>query len=151
MAKYSPVRLVADSRLRLPLTSRLVQSARETPVWVLTGLDAPQDAEHALADCGVAVLRSPRNAGRLDLDGALKALAAKGVTRLMVEGGPTLAAAFVAADLVDEAVLLHSATVVGPGGIDALDSAARDMLLGRLKPFTSTAVGADRDDRYERR
>jgi diaminohydroxyphosphoribosylaminopyrimidine deaminase/5-amino-6-(5-phosphoribosylamino)uracil reductase len=151
MASYSPVRLVADARLRLPLTSRLVQTARETPVWVLTGVDAPPDAARALADRGVAVLRVPGSGGRLDLEGALKGLAAKGIARLMVEGGPTLAAAFVAADLVDEAVLFHSATAVGSEGIDALDSVARAMLLERLKLITSTAVGADRDDRYEHR
>jgi diaminohydroxyphosphoribosylaminopyrimidine deaminase / 5-amino-6-(5-phosphoribosylamino)uracil reductase len=151
MAKYSPVRLIADSRLRLPLGSQLVRGARETPVWVLTALDVPQDAERALASHGVEVLREPAGTGRLDLEAALKALAGKGITRVMVEGGPTLAAAFIAADLVDEAVLLHSATTIGPDGIDALDSAARAMLLERLKPFTSTAVGADREDRYGRR
>ncbi|HEX3939764.1 MAG TPA: bifunctional diaminohydroxyphosphoribosylaminopyrimidine deaminase/5-amino-6-(5-phosphoribosylamino)uracil reductase RibD [Xanthobacteraceae bacterium] len=151
MAKFSPGRVVADSRLRLPLGSRLVRSAHETPVWVLTGLDAPQDAERALAAHGVAVLRLPGSAGRLDLEGALKILAGKGITRVMVEGGPTLAAAFIGADLVDDAALFYSPTVVGPDGIDALDSAARAMLLERLKLFTSTAVGADRDDRYARR
>ena len=47
----------------------------------------------------------------------------------MVEGGPTLAAAFIAADLVDEAILFHSAKVVGADGIDALDSAAAMTML----------------------
>ena len=151
MEKYSPMRLVADCRLRLPLGSRLVRNARETPVWVLTGLDAPQAAELALSTHGVEVLRAPASAGRLDLAGALQILAGKGITRVMVEGGPTLAAAFIGADLVDEAVLLHSATTIGPEGIDALDSAARAMLMERLKQVASEPVGADREDRYERR
>ena len=51
---------------------------------------------------------------------------ASGITRLMVEGGPTLAAAFIAADLVDEAILFHSAKVVGADGIDALDGCGYD-------------------------
>ena len=51
----------------------------------------------------------------------------------MVEGGPTLAAAFIAADLVDEAVLFHSDKVVGADGIEALDAAALAMLKQRLK------------------
>ena len=51
----------------------------------------------------------------------LKLLAERGITRLMVEGGPTLAAAFVTADLVDEAVLFQSPKVVGADGIDALE------------------------------
>ena len=52
----------------------------------------------------------------------LELLAARGITRLMVEGGPTLAAALIAADLVDEAVLFHAAKVVGAEGLDALDA-----------------------------
>ena len=92
MEKYSPVRVVADSMLRLPLTSRLVRSAREVPVWVLAGTDAPQDAEFKLLASGVEVLRSPESTDPLNLKDALEFLAAKGITRLMVEGGPTLAA-----------------------------------------------------------
>ena len=56
MAKDSPVRIVADSMLRLPVNSRLVQSAYETPVWALTGLAAPQESEFILLPLGVEVL-----------------------------------------------------------------------------------------------
>jgi diaminohydroxyphosphoribosylaminopyrimidine deaminase / 5-amino-6-(5-phosphoribosylamino)uracil reductase len=150
MAKDSPVRVVADSMLRLPLNSRLVQSARETPVWALTGLAAPQTAEFALLPLGVGVLRLPQSAGRLDLKAGLKFLAAKGITRLMVEGGPTLAAAFIAADLVDEAVLFHSPKIVGPDGIDALATDAMEALTKRLKQVGSEPVGPDRQVDYVR-
>jgi diaminohydroxyphosphoribosylaminopyrimidine deaminase/5-amino-6-(5-phosphoribosylamino)uracil reductase len=77
MAKNSPVRIVADSMLRLPVNSRLLQSAYETPVWALAGLAAPQAAEAALLPLGVAVLRSPQSAGRLDLKDGLECLAAR--------------------------------------------------------------------------
>jgi diaminohydroxyphosphoribosylaminopyrimidine deaminase / 5-amino-6-(5-phosphoribosylamino)uracil reductase len=151
MAKASPVRIVADSMLRLPVNSRLVRSARETPVWALTGLGAPQDSEFALLPLGVEVLRSPQSAGRLDLKDGLEFLAAKGITRLMVEGGPTLAAAFVAADLVDEAVLFHSPKIVGPDGIDALATEAMEALTRQLKQIGSEPVGPDRQVNYARR
>jgi diaminohydroxyphosphoribosylaminopyrimidine deaminase/5-amino-6-(5-phosphoribosylamino)uracil reductase len=150
MAKDSPVRIVADSMLRLPVNSRLVRSAYETPVWALTGLAAPQAAEFALLPLDVEVLRSPKSAGRLDLKDGLECLAAKGITRLMVEGGPTLAAAFVAADLVDEAVLFHSPKIVGPDGIDALASGAMEALTRRLKQVSSEPVGPDRQVNYVR-
>ncbi len=151
MAKNSPVRVVFDSGLRLPVNSRLVQTARETPVWALAGPRAPQEAELKLQAHGVEVLRSPESADRLDLGNGLRVLAAKGITRLMVEGGPTLAAAFIAADLVDEAILFHSAKIVGPDGIDALDQASLAKLTGRLKHRSSAPVGPDRADLYERR
>jgi diaminohydroxyphosphoribosylaminopyrimidine deaminase/5-amino-6-(5-phosphoribosylamino)uracil reductase len=150
MAKQSPVRVVADSMLRLPVKSRLVQSAYETPVWALTGIAAPQEAEFHLLQLGVEVLRSPESARRLDLKNGLEFLAAKGITRLMVEGGPTLAAGFVAADLVDEAVLFHSPKIIGPDGIDALAPGAMGALTAKLKQVTSDLVAADRQDIYLR-
>ena len=151
MAKNSPVRIVADSILRLPIGARLVQSACDTPVWVLTGAAAPQEAENVLQAHGVKVLRLPESTDPLALKDGLEFLAAKGITRLLVEGGPTLAAAFIAADLVDEAILFHSAKVVGADGVDALDAAALATLAERLNRVTSEAVGADRQDLYERR
>jgi diaminohydroxyphosphoribosylaminopyrimidine deaminase/5-amino-6-(5-phosphoribosylamino)uracil reductase len=81
----------------------------------------------------------------------IKRLAAGGITRLMVEGGPRLASALLAADLVDEAVLFHSATVVGAAGIEALDAAAMGALTKRLACINEEPVGPDRQRRYERR
>ena len=151
MAKYSPVRVVADSMLRLPLDSRLVKSAYETPVWVIAGMSAPQQAEFRLLPLGVEVLRSPDSTDPLDLKDALGFLSAKGITRLMVEGGPTLAAAMIEADLVDEAVLLHSAKVIGPDGIEALDAGASAMLKQRLKLVATEPIGPDRQENFVRR
>jgi diaminohydroxyphosphoribosylaminopyrimidine deaminase / 5-amino-6-(5-phosphoribosylamino)uracil reductase len=151
MAKDSPVRVIADSMLRLPLHSQLVRSARDVPVWALTGTSAPQDAEFKLLASGVEVLRSPGSADPLDLQDALEVLAAKGVTRLMVEGGPMLAAAFLAADLVDEAIVFHSDKVVGPDGIDALDGSAMTVLRQRLEPTNSQQIGPDRQQIFERK
>jgi diaminohydroxyphosphoribosylaminopyrimidine deaminase/5-amino-6-(5-phosphoribosylamino)uracil reductase len=96
------------------------------------------------------VLRVASPGGGLDLAAVLRLLAARGVTRLMVEGGPTLAAALLRADLVDEAVLFHSAKIIGARGIDALNPVAEAALMRRLKPVGSEPVGADRQDRYER-
>ena len=150
MAKNSPVRVVLDSALRLPLGSRLVQTARETPVWVIAGTTAPRPAEEALRAKGVEVLRAAASSDRLDLAAVLKLLAGRGITRLMVEGGPTLAAALIAADLVDAAILFHSAKSLGDDGIDAFDPAASATLMQHLKRVASETVGSDRQDVYER-
>jgi len=150
MAKRSPVRIVADSALRLPLQSRLVQSAGETPVWAICGSGAPGQAESDLRALGAEVLRLPKSAKPRDLRHVLGLLSAKGITRLMVEGGPALAAAFIKADLVDEAVLFHAPTVVGADGIEALASDAMAALTSRLKHLSSEPVGADQQDTYTR-
>ena len=150
MEKRSPVRVVLDSALRLPLDSRLVETARETPVWVIAGPDAPGVAEEALRAKGVEVLRVAAAGKAIDLAAALKLLAGRGITRLMVEGGPTLAAALLAADLIDEAILFQSAKVVGEGGIEALDKPAAAALTQQLKPVSTEPIGSDRQQIYER-
>ena len=130
MAEDSPVRVVLDSMLRLPVTSRLVRSARDAGLGVRRPA-APQDSEDRPAAAGVEVFRSPQSAGRSTSRRCSNA-AASGITRLMVEGGPTLAAAFVAADLVDEAVLFRSPKIVGPDGIDALATGALAALTSKI-------------------
>ena len=102
---------------------------------------------------GVVVLRAPKLGNGLDLAGVLKQLADRGITRLMVEGGPTLAAAFIAADLVDEAILFHSAKIVGADGIDALAGMPLAALTQAplLRRVMTELLGPDRCDVFERR
>jgi diaminohydroxyphosphoribosylaminopyrimidine deaminase / 5-amino-6-(5-phosphoribosylamino)uracil reductase len=152
MEGRSPVRVVLDSMLRLPLESRLAQTARQTPLWVVAGEDAPRAREQGLVAAGVTVLRVPGTPDRLDLAAVLKFLARRGITRLMVEAGPIVAAAFLRADLVDEAVLLRSPSALGAGGIDALDGLPLSALTqsSRLKAVGTEAVGADRIETFER-
>jgi diaminohydroxyphosphoribosylaminopyrimidine deaminase / 5-amino-6-(5-phosphoribosylamino)uracil reductase len=153
MADYSPVRVVLDDALRLPLGARLVRTACEVPVWIVTGAHAPRAAQEALEAAGVEILRAPGQGGRVNLPAVLKLLAERGITRLMVEGGPKLATAFVTADLVDEAVLFQSAKIVGADGIDALEGLPLAELTQspRLVSVKCAAVGADTYELFERR
>jgi diaminohydroxyphosphoribosylaminopyrimidine deaminase/5-amino-6-(5-phosphoribosylamino)uracil reductase len=153
MEKDSPVRVVLDGRLRLPVSSRLAQTAREVPVWVVGSSDAPSANEQALSAAGAHVLRVPSPDGRLDISAVLKVLAERGITRLMVEGGPTLAASLVATDLVDEAKLFRSAKMVGADAINALEGLPLGALVDspRLKRVKSEQVGADALDIFERK
>jgi len=153
MEKDSPVRIVLDAALRLPLSSRLVHTAGEVPVWVVCGAEAPPAAEESLQAAGVVVLRAPERQGAVDLAAMLKLVAERGITRLMVEGGPTLAAALLTADRVDEAVLFQSAKVVGADGIDALEGLPLTALTHspRLLSVRSVAVEADICDIFWRR
>ena len=136
-----PIRVVFDSRLRLPPASRLVASAGAGPVWVLAGEGAPAAREAALRSSGVEVMRVP-GPDELDLGAALRLLAVRGLTRVLVEAGPTLAAALVAHDLVDEAILFTSPDPIREG-IEGFDHATRDRLTGRLSRLASRAVGRD--------
>jgi diaminohydroxyphosphoribosylaminopyrimidine deaminase/5-amino-6-(5-phosphoribosylamino)uracil reductase len=145
MADRSPVRVVLDGQLRLPPDSRLVATARETPLWVVTGTLAPEEREQALRRAGAEVLRVPAAGGRLELAAVLERLAECAITRLMVEAGPILAAAMVEADLVDEAALLRSPKPIGPAGIDALEGLPLAALTNapRLQLIRTELAGED--------
>ena len=149
---HSPVRVVLDGQLRLPLGSRLAASAQAVPLWVITGDRAPREREQALKMRGIDVQRVGEPAGRLDLVAALRVLAERGITRLMVEAGPILAASLVRADLVDEAALFHARTPIGAGGIDALDSLPLSTLTQspQLRRLACEALGDDSLETFER-
>ena len=124
MAARSPVRVVLDRALRLPATSKLVHSARETPLWVVTSELSEAAAAMKLGAAGAQVIRVATNAAPpgLDLMAVLHALSEKGITRLLVEGGARVASSFVSAGLVDEFWLLRGPQAIGTDGIAALDA-----------------------------
>jgi diaminohydroxyphosphoribosylaminopyrimidine deaminase / 5-amino-6-(5-phosphoribosylamino)uracil reductase len=148
----SPVRVVLGSSLRLPVESRLVATAREVPLWVVTGEGAPQASSEALTARGVEVLCAPTVNGRLDLAAVVTLLAGRGITRVMLEAGPVLTTAFLRADLIDEAVIYRSAVEIGPDGIDALDGMPLSALTQspRLRPLCRGKVGEDDVEKFER-
>ncbi len=153
MASLSPVRVVLDRHLRLPSLSIIARTAKQVPVWVFCSEDAPADRERALSDLGVIVQRTRTGEGGLDIHAALQALAARGITRLMVEAGPKVSAAFLRADLVDEVFLLRGTDAIGGDGIDALDGLPLSALTGspRLTQIGTEKVGADCHIHFERR
>jgi diaminohydroxyphosphoribosylaminopyrimidine deaminase/5-amino-6-(5-phosphoribosylamino)uracil reductase len=148
----SPVRIVLDTALRLPPTAVLVRTARTTPVWVVAGPAAGEDAEGRLRSHGVEVLRCGATAGRIDLAAMLRLLASRRITRLMVEGGPTVAASLIAARLVDQAAIFRAPTAIGADGIDALEAMPLSALTAspRFASRGIEAVGEDSLETFER-
>jgi diaminohydroxyphosphoribosylaminopyrimidine deaminase/5-amino-6-(5-phosphoribosylamino)uracil reductase len=122
MEAQSPVRVVLDRSLRIPGSSRLVHSARETPLWVMTSSLAEAPAAMKLGAAGAQVIRVASAPPGLDLQAVLRALAEKGITRLLVEGGSRVASSFVAAGLADEMWLLRGSNSIGADGVPALDA-----------------------------
>ncbi len=150
MLERSPVRVVLDAKLRLPLSTSVVATVRETPTWVFTSRKPSAIAEEILQQRGCKVFRVDDHNGDLDLEAVLKILAEQGITRLMVEGGPTVAASFVAAELIDAAVLLRAEKTIGPDGIDALEGMNLSALTGSMTARGSEQLGADTLETFER-
>ena len=122
MEARSPVRVVLDRALRMPGTSRLIHSARNTALWVVTSNLAEAPAAAMLGANGAQVIRVASTPTGLDLPAVLHALSERGITRLLVEGGARVASSFVAAGLVDEFWLLRGRDAIGADGVAALDA-----------------------------
>ncbi len=143
------VRIVADRNLRLPLNSQIVCTAEQEPVWIITTPEGiEQQASHAteLRERGVNMIAleaiSPAS--------ILTALAEAGITRLLVEAGPTLSTAFIADHRVDTLYWYRAPITLGGAGnpaIAALDCALKTAPRHR---FTDAmTLGDDRCDIVE--
>jgi len=154
MEARSPVRVVLDRALRIPGTSRLVHSARQTPLWVTTSdlSDAPAAMKLGAAGAQVIRVAATANPHGLDLPAVLRALSEKGITRLMVEGGARVASSFVAAGLIDEVWLLRGPDMVGADGVPALDAMPLSSITQSpgFRVRASEDVGKDTLTIYER-
>ncbi|MES2143706.1 MAG: bifunctional diaminohydroxyphosphoribosylaminopyrimidine deaminase/5-amino-6-(5-phosphoribosylamino)uracil reductase RibD [Pseudomonadota bacterium] len=116
-ATRQPVRIVVDSRLSHDPASRLGRTARETQVWILHGPGAPADRRAAWAATGTQLFEVPTTKdGHLDLTFAMRTLAAEGLTRILCEGGATLAAALVQTNLVDDLAVFSAGALIGAEG-----------------------------------
>lgn len=147
----SPERIILDGRLRTPPSAKIVVTAGAIPTRIFTQAGHDPARLAALRAAGVDVTELPvmDHAGAA-LRAVLAALAASGVTRLMVEGGPTLAEALADADLVDDFTLMTGPTAAGAGCV-ALRPGLRRWLEGAEVRETGTAEwGEDRVAFYER-
>jgi len=148
--EHSPVRVVLDATLKLPLATSVVATVRETPTWVFTSSKPSVIAEEILQQRGCKVFRVGDVDGRLDLEEVLKVLAEQGITRLMVEGGPKVAGAIAAAGLVDELAVLRGEKTIGAGGIAPLEGMPLDGFTGQLHARGSEKLGPDTLEMFER-
>jgi len=121
LEKRSPIRVVLDRSLRLPLDGCLARTAAATPLWVMTGENAPADRRGPLEAAGAAVLDVPLSPEGLDLEAVLRLLCARGARYVLVEGGARVAASLVRSGLATQIVLVHAPVEIGAGGVDALE------------------------------
>jgi diaminohydroxyphosphoribosylaminopyrimidine deaminase/5-amino-6-(5-phosphoribosylamino)uracil reductase len=139
------VRVIADSHLRTPLTSRLAATTAQAPVWFLTrdGTDPARVA--AFRDLGASILHVPASDAGVDIGAAFQALGQAGLTRVLVEGGGQLAAALLRANLVDRIAWFHAPAVMGGDGWPGVQ-AFGIAVLDRMPRFTRTCTTVVGDD-----
>jgi diaminohydroxyphosphoribosylaminopyrimidine deaminase / 5-amino-6-(5-phosphoribosylamino)uracil reductase len=143
LADRSPRRVIVDAGFRTPPDARMLETAERVPVTIF-GATTSAPPRYPK---GVEVRRMPVDAdGRLSLAVVLESLAAEGVTRVLVEGGPTIAGAFMAADLVDEVVIGHGTEALGSKGRKPVGDRGLEILADarRWQTVDERAIGADR-------
>lgn len=133
-AVRQPVRIVLDRALRHSPDSRLGRTAQDSPVWILHGPSARDPARKAWAATGATLIETSESEGRLDLPAALSALAARGLTRILGEGGSTLAGALLRAGLVDDLALFSGGVLIGAEGHPALGALGLTALAEAPRP-----------------
>ena len=121
LGAYSPVRIVLDSKAGLAETSRLATTARQVPVWLLCTSAAEAAKREALRKAGVEVIEvAAAGDGRVDAATAAQVLGQRGLTRVLVEGGGQVAAAFLKAGLIDRITSYRAGLVLGADGRSAV-------------------------------
>lgn len=131
---HQPLRILIDSQLRHSPDSRLGRTAQDHPVWVLHGQSANSTG---WAKTAARLIPLPLTDGHIQPESAFLALAAEGLTRVMIEAGGTFAALLIRAGLVDELALFQAGCligaegrpVLGPMGLSALKDASRPKLI----------------------
>jgi diaminohydroxyphosphoribosylaminopyrimidine deaminase/5-amino-6-(5-phosphoribosylamino)uracil reductase len=144
-AAHQPVRVVLDSRLSHTPDSRLGRTARAVPVWMVHTAAAPQAARDAWGAAGAELIEVAAEEGRIAPQAALRALAARGLTRVLCEGGGTLAASLVRAGLVSDLALYTGGALIGGDGRAALGALGLEHLAAapRLRLREMRALGGD--------
>ena len=119
--RRSPVRIVLDSCLRLPLDSHLAETAEDVPVWVFTGPEAAEREEKALRERGVDVVRvsASRSGEGLELEAIIAVMVQREIRSVLCEGGGRLGSSLLAAGLVDRLYVFLAPIVLGSDGVPA--------------------------------
>ncbi|NQU55685.1 MAG: bifunctional diaminohydroxyphosphoribosylaminopyrimidine deaminase/5-amino-6-(5-phosphoribosylamino)uracil reductase RibD [Rhodospirillales bacterium] len=154
MANFSPTRIVADSTLQLPLSSPLVDTANETPTFVMTAVGADKRKAKELKNKGVNVIEVAASvSSSLDPVAMAEAMGAKGLNSVLIEGGGKLAGAFMRAGLIDRLAWFHAAKVIGGDGVPSVAAFGVESLVDSPSYYrTSLQVcGEDIFETYERR
>jgi diaminohydroxyphosphoribosylaminopyrimidine deaminase/5-amino-6-(5-phosphoribosylamino)uracil reductase len=145
------VRIVVDADARLPVRSKLAVSAEDGAVWLLCAADADAERQAALAKLGVRLLHIPRANDGIDLKQALAALGREGLTRVLVEGGATLAAGLLSAGVVDQLMQFRAPAAIGGDGLGAIGALNLTSLkqMPRFRPIETMRLSEDVLETYE--
>ncbi|MCD8147142.1 MAG: bifunctional diaminohydroxyphosphoribosylaminopyrimidine deaminase/5-amino-6-(5-phosphoribosylamino)uracil reductase RibD [Clostridiales bacterium] len=121
--RRSPVRIVCDSRLRIPLDSQICATARQYKTIVACAACPDRLKEAALENLGVQVLPCPADDGKVNLPALMKELGAMGIDSVLLEGGGTLNESALRAGIVREIRAFVAPKLFGGGSKSPVEGA----------------------------
>ncbi|MDH7791833.1 bifunctional diaminohydroxyphosphoribosylaminopyrimidine deaminase/5-amino-6-(5-phosphoribosylamino)uracil reductase RibD [Ochrobactrum sp. AN78] len=113
LEQRSPIRLILDSGLKLPLDSRLVRSSEAVPLWLSCCENVAPERRYEMQLAGCRIIAAESDEGRIALPELMDDLAAQGISSVLVEGGASVAKSFLQEKLVDRLVLFSSPVEIG--------------------------------------
>ncbi len=143
--KSGAPRIVFDTNLRLSTSAKVLEAIKDQPVWVVCSEGANKKTQKSLQDLGVTLLKVK------DLKDALFQMSEAGVTRLLVEGGPTLMTSFLNQNFWDRWLVFRAPKLMGADGRSLSgDLNLEDMAqVLSLTPSETRQLGEDRLEIYE--
>ncbi len=152
LQRLSPIRVIMDTKLRTPITSHLVQSARQFPLMIACSQDVEIEQSLKLFEKGVEIIPCAVKAGRVDLSDLLAKLADHGVNRVLFEGGAKIAAALIEDQLIDQLAIFKAPHTIGEKGSPAFASTTLNEVTKQLSLVEDYKldVGGDQLTLYHR-
>ena len=118
----NPLRIVVDSKARIPLDAQVITDGLPTVIAVTT--QAPQDKLDSLRACGITIITTEAKQGRVDLKQLFNILGEQGITSILVEGGASINASVIEENLVDKIKWFIAPKIIGgenaPGPVSGI-------------------------------
>ncbi|MFT3731392.1 MAG: bifunctional diaminohydroxyphosphoribosylaminopyrimidine deaminase/5-amino-6-(5-phosphoribosylamino)uracil reductase RibD [Hyphomicrobium sp.] len=143
----SPIRIVLSRSLDLPPAAKLFKSAQSVPVWLMTSAGSDPAKKRAIAEGGTEIINVEVVGGTLWLPSVMEALVARGITRVLVEGGPAVWRGFAEASFADEIVLYMAGSPTDAEADHAVERWAGGL---GMKSVERRSIGGDTMWRYRR-
>ncbi len=141
-----PIRIIADSKLRIPEDARVLQHKNRSKMWLLTTNEVDQEKFARLEKLGIVLIvcRATPD-GRVDLAHAMREIASRDVTSVLVEGGGTIHASLLLANLWDEIVMAVAPILIGADGRPSVGELSLEALKNapKLTPYRTVQFDED--------
>ncbi len=142
----SPVRIILDTHLRVPLNSKLVKTAKDVPLWIITVCADKKKHEKFIAFGAKIIIVPEDKEGRVDLKKAMRIINQRGINSILSEGGAAVNTGLIKENLMSRIIWFKSPDRGGKGALPALEGITIEEMCRKidLKLIKSGAAGRDK-------